>query len=313
LNTYIPPRLLFNAHLQTIYPALFRKVITFWKRVRITTPDDDFLDIDWLQQGSKKLVILSHGLEGNSHRPYINSMADIFFRNGYDVMAWNYRGCSEEINKQLRFYHSGATDDLDHVIRQASLQNNYQEINLIGFSLGGNITLKYLGEQNDNTLSLLKKAVVFSVPLDLHASCIQISKLSNRIYANRFLRSLKQKVRRKAIAYPQLDIKPLSGITNLIDFDNRYTAPIHGFKDALDYYKKCSSIHFLSNIRIPALIVNAKNDPFLSEECFPTVKGENPYIVLDYPENGGHCGFASFNKEGVYWSEQRAFEFINTP
>ncbi len=309
-DRYISPPLLFNAHLQTIYPSLFRKVEVAWSRERITTPDDDFIDIDWLKQNSKKLIIISHGLEGNSRRAYVNGMANGFFSNGYDVMAWNYRGCSEEMNRQLRFYHSGATDDLECVINTAEALHSYDEINLIGFSLGGNLTLKYLGERT-KLPSSFNKAVVFSVPMHLHTSCIQISRPSNWIYSERFLRSLKKKVIGKAKLYPELDINKLKKINTILEFDDQYTAPLHGFDDAIDYYTKSSSIHFLSSVKTPTLIVSAKNDPFLSKECYPVdLLKRHSYITFEVPDQGGHCGFASFNQNGVYWSEQRALNFI---
>ncbi len=311
IESYTSPCLLFNAHLQTIYPSLFRKVEVAWLRERITTPDTDFLDIDWLKGNSKKLVIISHGLEGNSRRAYVSGMANAFSKNGFDVLAWNFRGCSDEINRQLRFYHSGATDDLEQVINHAIALNHYDEINLVGFSLGGNLTLKYLGEQA-KLPSSLNRAVVFSVPLHLHASCIQISKPSNWIYSQRFLRSLKKKITGKAKLYPELDIEKLKTINTILEFDDQYTAPLHGFKDAIDYYTQCSSIHFLSAIKTPTLIVSAWNDPFLSNECFPIEKLRgHPSVIFEATKHGGHCGFASFNENGVYWSEQRALNFIN--
>jgi len=307
---YISPAPLFNAHLQTIYPSLFRNVKVNWSRERITTTDNDFLDIDWLKQDSKRLVIISHGLEGNSRRAYVNGMANAFYKNGFDVLAWNYRGCSEEINRQLRFYHSGATDDLDHVVKFA-ISRDYDEINLVGFSLGGNLTLKYLGEQGDSISSHCKKAAVFSVPMHLHSSCIQLSRSSNWIYSQRFLRSLKKKIIAKAKLYPELDVSNLKNVTSLLEFDDQYTAPLHGFKDAIDYYTKSSSLHFLSNIKVPVLIVNALNDPFLSKECYPIHDlKHHPHVIFETTKEGGHCGFASFNENGVYWSEQRALNFI---
>jgi predicted alpha/beta-fold hydrolase len=309
---YRPPSLLFNAHLQTIYPSLFRKINVSWHRERIGTPDNDFLDLDWLKHNSNKLVLISHGLEGNSRRAYVNGMALHFYKNGYDVLAWNYRGCSEEMNRQLRFYHSGATDDLDHVVTHcASLP--YDEIYLIGFSLGGNLTLKYLGEKRNDMVRKIKKAVTFSVPLNLHASCIEISRPSNWIYSQRFLRSLKKKITEKATSYPQqLDVARLASIKTLLEFDDQFTAPLHGFRDAVDYYTRCSSIHFLKFIQLPTLIVNAWNDPFLSKECFPVNElKSHPKIILEPTAEGGHCGFASFKQNGVYWSEERALNFIS--
>lgn len=309
--SYKRPPFLFTAHLETIYPALLRRIPEIaYTRERIATPDKDFLDLDWLQQGSKKVVVVSHGLEGNSTRAYIMGMARAVFSRGFDVVAWNYRGCGGEMNRQLRFYHSGATDDLDAVIRYA-LQKQYEEIFLIGFSLGGNLTLKYLGEQP--VAGEIKGAVAFSVPLDLHGSCLKISGASNWIYANRFLKSLKKKVIDKSKLMKGLDVNAIGDIKTLIQFDDRYTAPLHGFHDAIDYYTKCSSLHFLNDIRVPALLVNAKNDPFLSESCFPfAALKDHPFLKFEVPEFGGHVGFSQFNENGLYWSEVRALSFLES-
>lgn len=312
MHIYNPPGILFTNHFETIYPSLFRKVQGInYERERITTLDSDFLDLDWLKQGSKKLVIISHGLEGNSDRSYMKGMAKIFYSHGYDALAWNYRGCSGEMNRQLRFYHSGATDDLDNVVQHAILRG-YDEINLVGFSLGGNLTLKYLGEQADQLNHKVKKSVVFSVPLNLRSSCEKISESSNWIYSQRFLKSLKKKVLEKSETMPEIDRKPLKKIKTLIEFDNIYTAPLHGYRDAFDYYEQCSAIRFLSYIQRPTLVVNALNDPFLSKDCYPDTVSHSTYISFEYPKRGGHVGFAQFNKNGLYWSELRALQFIQS-
>ena len=312
MNSYTPPFLLFNKHIETIYPSLIRKVNSIrYERERINTPDDDFLDLDWLRQKSNKLIILSHGLEGNSQRSYIKGMATIFFKNGYDVLAWNYRGCSEEMNRTIRFYHSGATDDLDLVVEH-SASLGYSEINLIGFSLGGNLTLKYMGEKSTTLHPLIKKGIAFSVPLNLHTSCIEISKSSNWVYNQRFLKSLKAKVISKANQMEAINTAPLSSIKSLIEFDDHYTAPIHGFKGAVDYYHQCSAIRYIESINRPALIVNALNDPFLSKDCYPDHLQDHPYLQFEYPERGGHVGFALFNQNGIYWSELRALQYIRS-
>src|SRR5690606_15083817 len=168
------------------------------------TPDDDFLETyHWHQQGDQA-IILSHGLEGNALRPYMLGMAQAFVKNGYDVISWSFRGCGTEMNRQLRFYHSGATDDLDVVVRYAKALG-YRAIGLVGFSLGGNLTLKYLGERRERP-NEIKVAVTYSVPLDLLTSCHQISKPANRVYANRFLRSLKNKIKTKAAIMSGLDL-----------------------------------------------------------------------------------------------------------
>jgi uncharacterized protein len=311
---YKPPFFLFNnAHFETIFPSLFRKVeLQPYSRERIATPDQDFLDLDWLKQGSTKLMVISHGLEGNTQRAYIKGMAKAGFQEGYDILTWNYRGCSEEMNKALRFYHSGATDDLGTVVDYAQSLNQYTEIYLVGFSLGGNLTLKYLGEARKRPREL-KRATAFSVPIDLHTSCLKISESSNWIYSQRFLRSLRKKVLNKSKVMKGIRVDALKKVRTLKEFDDQFTGPIHGFKDALDYYQKSSSIGFIKNIEIPTLIVNAVNDPFLSKECNPhaIVQG-HPFVSFENPDHGGHVGFAQFGKNGLYWSEQRTLDFFKS-
>jgi predicted alpha/beta-fold hydrolase len=304
------PKWLFNGHLETIVPALFRSSSPLpFERERINTADGDFLDLDWLKNGSKELAIISHGLEGNSQRPYMVGMARHFFNNGLDVLNWNYRGCSEDLNHKPIFYHSGATYDLDSVVNHA--QSNYDDVYLIGFSLGGNLTLKYLGEKRKRSPKI-KKGVAISVPLHLESSCIKISSGENFIYSKRFLKTLKEKVVRKAQLFPD-DIPTgiLRKIKTLFDFDEHYTGPLHGFDGAHDYYKQNSSLYFLESIDIPALVLNAQNDPFLSEKCFPVSLGRKLETVwMEFPKYGGHVGFTPRKKEEIYWSEKRAFEFI---
>lgn len=305
---YHRPQVLLNAHLETIYPALFRKVeLQKPLKERINTPDDDFLDLDLYRQGAKHCIIISHGLEGNSSRAYIRGMAKAILGAGFDVIAWNYRGCSDEINRQLRFYHSGATDDLATVIGYAVTK--YSQISLIGFSLGGNLTLKYLGESPPHPA--IKKAVVYSVPMDLYTSCLEISRPGNWIYANRFLKSLKSKVRAKAAVRNDLATASLDSVNTLMAFDDLFTGPVHGFRDAMDYYTKSSSLPLLSSITVPTLVVNAKNDPFLSQACFPDASMASECVTLEYPDHGGHVGFARFDKKGLYWSDMRAVRFLS--
>lgn len=287
-----------------------RVTLSPYKRERIRTPDDDFLDLDWLEKDSDKLVVISHGLEGNSQRPYIKGMAKALHGKGYDVLAWNFRGCSGEINRQLRFYHSGASDDLDTVLDHVMALRRYRSIFLVGFSLGGNITLKYLGERRVS--KFIRKAVVFSVPMHLMSSCVKISKPGNRIYSDRFVRSLKNKIRVKARTRNDLDTSMLRSIKTLTEFDDCYTAPLHGFRDAKHYYEQCSSVRFVKDIKTPTLIINTRNDPFLSDECFPAALLEgHPFVQLEILSRGGHVGFTQFNKNGLYWSEQRTLDFLS--
>jgi predicted alpha/beta-fold hydrolase len=174
--------------------------------------------------------------------------------------------------------------------------------------LGGNVTLKYAGE---GMPSIVKKVVGLSVPLDLKTSSEKISLPSNRIYANRFLKSLKNKIYLKSLVMKGLDISNIEKIRTLKEFDDRYTAPLHGFHDAEEYYNKCSSIRFINLIKVPTLIINAKNDPFLSTACFPYDQLKNhAFILFESPERGGHVGFSQFISNGLYWSEQRTLSFL---
>jgi hypothetical protein len=320
-STYQPPSWwVSSGHLQTIIPALFRKVVSSpYTRKRITTPDGDFLDCDWLyaasSRPSQKLVIISHGLESNSHRPNVLGMARAVSLCGYDALAWNFRGCSGEPNRLPCAYHSGATEDLHTVLDHVAAK--YDEIYLIGFSLGGNLTLKYLGEQSEALSPKVKKAVVFSVPCDLAASSKQLSRVSNRLYERRFLNSLRQKIEQKATLFPnQISLAPYlkKQIKTLRDFDNYYTAPLHGFQNAEDYYAKCSAKQFISRITIPTLMVNAKNDVFLAPSCYPFDEAKSSDVFfLETSESGGHLGFITKKTpHGLYWSEMRALGFIES-
>ncbi len=312
-STYKKPSILFNRHLETIIPGLSRnpKDTPNYQRERIDTKDGDFLDLDWAKQKSNRLIILSHGLEGNSDKSYIQGMGKMFYNQGWDVLAWNYRGCSGEMNRTNRFYHSGATDDLVLVIENA-VSKGYSEIVLVGFSLGGNLTLKYLGDEKTPKFEQVKKACVFSVPLDLEGCSLEIDKPHNILYSLRFLKSLNQKVRDKLKVQPDfMGIKEYKNAKSVFQFDNEITAPLHGFKDAVDYYNSCSAVNFIENISIPTLVVNALNDPFLSDSCYePSVFEKNNFAFLETPSHGGHVGFSDYNNDGIFWSEQRALEWM---
>jgi len=311
-SDYSPPRFFSNGHVQTIFPTLFRKVHGIsYQRERISTPDDDFLDLDWSIVGAKKLAILSHGLEGDSSRSYIVGMVRALNRRGWDALAWNFRGCSGEPNRTVRFYHSGATEDLHTVVSHVDRHRSYETIVLIGFSMGGNLILKYLGERSNHFASL-QAAVAFSVPCDLQSGAVKMAEFSNSMYMIRFLRSLHEKIREKMRLMPnQIDDTGYWKIKTFKQFDDRYTAPLHGFENAQDYYSRASCKQFLTNISIPSLLVNAQNDPFLSFSCFPLEEADdNPCLYLETPVSGGHVGFVDFNGAGEYWSERRAIEFI---
>ena len=313
MQAYRAPFWLPDGHSQSIYPALFRKIpLTHTHAERWELPDGDFLDVDLHMRAEKladrPLLIVSHGLEGSSRRHYVTGL--IRAMPEFNALAWNYRSCSGEPNRNLRFYHSGATDDLDFVIHQA-IARGVKDIYLAGFSLGGNLSLKWLGENGKKASQFVRKAVAFSVPLHLSSSSQQLTRRENRLYTHRFLQTLLEKVTEKSARYP-MDITPtmLTSIRSLYEFDNVITGPLHGFKDAEDYYERNSSLYFLADIQVPTLIVNAKNDPFLSQECLPE-RIDSDFVQIELPDSGGHCGFYPRNYRGQTWAEQRAAAWFN--
>lgn len=307
---YKPSFFFKNRHINTIYSSLFRKTKPLsFKRKRIETLDDDFLDIDLIENGSRKIVILCHGLEGSSDSKYIQATVKLLSLNGYSVAAMNYRFCSGEINRQLVTYHSGKTDDLHTVIN--FVLPNYDSVYLVGFSLGGNLIIKYNGDGLFSLSPKIKANVAISVPVDLMGSSISLKRCENVLYRWRFLRTLSKKMHLKHQQFPnELDVVPLKKVKNLTDFDNFFTSKINGFKDAEDYYLKASSKQFIPNISIPTLLINALDDPFLSDSCFPIREAkENSNFFLMTPFYGGHVGFIS--KGAFYWSEIQILNFLN--
>jgi len=277
----------------------------------MATEDDDELYLDWYRQGSRRLAILSHGLEGHSRRPYILGLTRALMKEGWDVLAWNFRSCGGVMNRQPRFYHSGATDDLGRVIDHA-LRGNYKTVFLSGFSMGGNLTLVYLGQQGERIDSRVCGAVTYSVPCDLAGCAEVLARPSRKIYMQRFLKDLQVKMQEKARKFPDLiDVSGFRNIRNFHQFDDRYTAPLHGFRDAEDYWSQCSALGYLPQIRVPSLIVNAADDPFLSSRCYPEARSQlGAHVNLESPRWGGHVGFVRHGQDGIYWSEHRALAFL---
>lgn len=307
-SDYKPPLWLRSGHLQSIWPSLFRSVKVQAPEPEILpTDDNDELHLDWYRQGSDRLAVLSHGLEGHSRRPYIQGLARALLREGWDVLAWNFRSCGGVMNNQPRFYHSGATCDLDQVVRHG-LSEGYKHLGLAGFSMGGNLTLLYLAEQSDQIDSRIRGGIAFSVPCDLAGSADTLARPSRKIYMQRFLKDLQVKMEEKSRKFPGLiDTTGFDTIQSFHEFDDRFTAPLHGFADAQDYWRNCSALPRLKDIRVPALMVNALDDPFLSARCFPT----DPMVFgsharAEFPKWGGHVGFVGQADDGYYWSERRA-------
>ena len=311
-SNYKPQFFFKNGFVSTVYSGLARSIKgLIQERERITLSDGDFIDLDWsfAKQTSSELIIVLHGLEGNAQRPYMTGTAKLFSTNNIDAVCVNFRSCSGEINLKYRSYHSGATEDLEDVIQHVLLTKKYTKIYIKGFSLGGNLLLKYLGESREIP-SQIKAGIAISVPCDLNGSCIELHRFNNILYHNRFKNHLVGKLKEKKSQFPdKVNDTMIFGIKTLKDFDDVYTSKAHGFTDALDYYAKCSSIQFVPNIKTPTLIINALNDSFLSPECYPVKHAKmNSNIFLEMPQFGGHVGFV--DKKNVYYNERRALEFV---
>jgi predicted alpha/beta-fold hydrolase len=287
-----------------------------YERIRLETDDGDFLDLDLSKVGSDTLVILTHGLEGSSDREYMSAMVNEVNANNWDTLAINLRGCSGVPNNLYASYHSGKSDDLKRVVNYVLVNYSYNSILLIGYSLGGNITLKYVGEEGDNIHPTIKAAAAVSVPIMLHDSANQLAKRENWIYMNRFVRKLSPKLKEKITRFPQDDLSPkvIKKMKTFYDFDSLYTAPAHGFASAEDYWERSSSRPFIKNIKVPTLLINAKDDPFLADNCYPYQEAENnPNFYLLTPEHGGHVGFMTrIFEKGSYWHEKEIMNFFRT-
>jgi hypothetical protein len=309
-SRFRPPIFLRNGHVQTILPTLLRRVAIPWEAERLELPDGDFLDLGWLRgSGSERVAIVSHGLEGSHENHYVSGMARTLRSAGWDALAWNFRGCGREANRLARFYHSGETGDLAAVVQHAAAL--YRRIALIGFSLGGNMTLKLLGEAPPHPA--IVGAVAISAPVDLAASARALDqRWSNRVYLRRFLKTLITKVEAKAACHPQqINAAGARRIRSFQEFDDRYTAPLHGFRDAADYWARSSAKQYLPRVPVPTLLLNARNDPFLTAESFPWKEAEaSTHVFLEAPESGGHVGFLDLERGLQPWSERRAAHFL---
>ena len=315
-STYEPPVGWGGGHRQTLWASVGRSVLNpYTEAASISTPDGEVLEAAWVRDANTAswppLAILSHGLEGNIHRAYMRGMARTLHSDGWDVLAWNLRGCGTAPPRTPTTYHSGKTDDLDCVVQHA-LHAGYDTLALVGFSLGGNLTLKYMGERGTNVDARIQRAVAFSTPVDLAPSAHQIGHWTNIHYTYYFLRKLRRTVRRKARHHPEaISTAPLRKVRTLVEFDDAYTASLNGFRNAAHYYAEASSKPHLTHIARPTLLVNAANDPFLPASCYPYTEAHaHPHFHLEVPLSGGHVGFVTASASGAYWSELRAAAFL---
>jgi predicted alpha/beta-fold hydrolase len=306
-STFAPPLPLRGAHAQTILGAVLpRGKSVRYTRERLELADGDFVDLDWSRVGADRLVVISHGLESASSDSLTRGVVAAVNSAGWDALAWNFRGCGGEPNRLPRFYHSGETGDLSAVIAHAA--RDHSRIALVGFSLGGNMTLKYLGEAppQPNVCG----AVAVSAPIDLASSARRLdAHPGNRFYLRRFLRKLVAKVEAKAVHFPEaFDTRGLREVRSFAEFDDRFTARLHGFRDAADYWAQSSARPLLPRIGVPALLINALDDPFLAPESFPDPEARaSAHLTLETPRHGGHLGFIDAHGS---WLERRIVEFL---
>ncbi len=313
-TTFKPNLFLRNKHVNTLYRYLLSKVKVNFTRERMQTDDSDFIDLDISKVNSDKVVIAIHGLEGSSDSNYIHTITELLNKNNYDVYAFNMRGCSGEPNNLLSSYHSGKTEDLLAVINHIQATNNYKQLHIVGYSLGGNLTLKFMGEFANKMPVLVKSAVTVSVPCDLKGSTIAIARWDNILYLKGFLKTLKEKTLEKMARFPEANINKdkMLAAKNFLDFDNLVTAPIHGFKNAEDYWKRSSSKQFIKDIKHPTLLITAKDDPFLTKSCMPIEEAKkHDYFTFLQTKYGGHIGFVQgFNIKKQRWCENQILRFI---
>lgn len=312
-STFTPPFPLRSPHAQTIIPSLFRRTHVPYVETRsLETNDGDVLLYRVYARGNSRLALISHGLEGSFDSSYVKGMVIALLNSGWDVLTWNMRGCGDTPNRLVTWYHSGKSDDLRSIVTIATTMS-YQEIGLIGFSIGGNITLKYLGEVGSSAPSTISCAVAISVPIDLKGSALVLAKKRNAIYMQYLLRPLRRRMRQKKGMFPEhFDIQGLSTIRSFYEFDKRFTAPFHGFSSVEEYWDRCGAIRYLDAIKIPTLMLSALDDPFLSPSCFPhDIAHKHPHLFLETPPKGGHVGFIDSLSLGLSWAEARTAQFLH--
>ncbi len=310
-----------NGHLQTIYSTLLRQSPNLnTQRERLGTPDGDFIDIDYYGEGEMPLVILMHGLTGSSRSLYIQGLQSALLQQGFRSTTLNFRGCSGQVNDTSRCYHSGETADIDFVFRTLRQRHPSLAMAAVGFSLGGNVLLKWLGEQADR-VDLFAAAAV-SVPLLLDKCATRLDNGFSRLYRNHLLDELKHylhdkqghllKIERRAEAEKIMALGDISGISSFWQYDGQVIAGLYGFDDAADYYRRSSSRQFLKNIRVPSLLIQAADDPFMTPDVLPQAGELSAAVQMEITSGGGHVGFIGGANpfKPQYWLESRIPSFL---
>lgn len=317
ISSYRAPAWLPGGHLQTLYASLLApRPRVAYRRERWNTPDGDFIDLDWTQirnaADANPLVVLFHGLEGNSHSQYASALMAATRDRGWRGVVVHFRGCGGELNRLPRAYHSGDSAEIDWILRRLKLDNPSIQLFAAGVSLGGNALLKWLGEQRDAANAIVAGAASISAPVDLMASGDALGRGFNMIYTRNFLATMRRKTLAKLALFPELcDRERMLDSRTLREFDNIVTAPLHGYRDTDDYWTRASSKPLLRHIAAPTLMINARNDPFLPAAALPAAGELSAKVTAEFPTTGGHVGFVT----GVFpgqldWLPQRMLNFF---
>ena len=301
-----------NAHLQTLWASVVRRAEKpVLRRERLELPDGDFIDLDWTAGASGPVVIVLHGLQGSSNSGYARGILSSLHQHGYRAVLMHFRGCSGEPNRLPRFYHGGDTGDLDTLVNILRAREPHTPLAAVGYSLGGNVLLKWLGAQGHR--APLSCAVAVSVPFEMNAAALRLQCGFSRIYQRHLLHSLRNAVHEKSkrMRMP-LDFGDLERLRTLRAYDDAITAPLHGFAGVDDYYAQSSCRQYLGRIGIPTLVLHAADDPFLPRTAIPSESELPPHVTLELSEHGGHVGFVNAGSIGQprYWLEERIPEFL---
>lgn len=315
MNAFKPAWWLRNPHLQTLWPHLFRRSIRKLntRRERLELPDGDFLDLDWLgaENNGAPIVIIMHGFEGSINSHYAKGLMYELSQQGWRAVFMHFRGCSGDHNRLSRAYHSGETTDVQYVVKTLLKREPNAPVAAIGFSLGGNVLLKWLGETGEK--NPLIAAIAISVPFDLTVAVVRINQGFSRIYQKYLLNCACRKLKDKYTSNPgPVNIACFEKIKTIHDFDDCVTAPLHGFANADEYYRKSSSRQYLRGIKVPTLLIHAKDDPFMTADVLPTEDEVPSPVMLEVSDGGGHVGFVSgnFPWRPEYWLEKRVPLFL---
>lgn len=306
-----------GAHLQTLWSTFFRRIPNLkLNNLSLTLNDGDFIDLSVSQNitgkiNDKPIVLILHGLEGSLSSPYVKPLIKTLEDANYGIYFMHFRGCSGEPNTLPRSYHSGETEDLQFIVKYLTNKHQRKLCAIIGFSLGGNVLLKWLGEQQSQAAT--HSAIAISVPFRLEDAAKRMNKGISKIYQRHLISRLQRKYRHKFGIIPSPLVVDIKKLATFSDFDHQVTAPLHGFKSGEDYYQQCSSRPFIKEIKIPTLILHAKNDPFMYPDTAPTIDELAKNVELELSKTGGHVGFVSgvLPWKAQYWVDQRVIDWLS--